>query len=160
MSNPLVRRQPDLRFPLVGTFVKRIIIKPYKAKSIAKAIKLGKYDYHHDDIDIVKIFADDEVGLTKEVGVDLFQYDQNWSYKGMLIWAKENGNKKQILLKHILGIGIHFSGMGYIVETGTVRRGCALGIGDFWGQNALCLHPVNGGWVRTVMVGFLSEPGR
>jgi len=36
----IVRQQPAAPPPLVGTLVKKIVVKPYQAKSIAEAIKL------------------------------------------------------------------------------------------------------------------------
>lgn len=154
----IVRQQPPAKPSLVGTLVKKLVVKPYKAKSLAEAIKLGKYDGH--DGDIVTIFADDEVGLTEEVSVDLFQYDRNWTYDEVAVWAKENGGKKPILPKHIHGIGINLPDEqreAPIVETGSVRRGRVLYLRGRSDWRGLGCDTVEGRWPRVCLVGFLSE---
>lgn len=162
----LVARQQPAITPLVGTLVKKLVIKPYRAKSIAHAIKLGKYNNANSSSaklvikSITRIFADDDVCLTEKVIVDLFQYDRNWSYYEVMAWAKENGNKKPILPKHIFGISIQ--------HPKEQRKTPIVAIGSVWRSHMLylcgnsnwrCLNrcSVASGWNRYGLVGFLSE---
>lgn len=154
----IVRQQPTAPLPFFGTFVKKVVVPPYKAESIAKAIEFGRYD--GVDGDIVTIFADDEVGLTEEVGVDLFQFNRNWTYDEVAAWAKANGEKKPILPKHIHGIGIGLPGeqrLSSIMETGSVRDGLLLYLLGGSGWRCLGRGAVARRWRRGYLVGFLSE---
>ena len=75
---PVARQQTPAFLPLVGTFFKKLVIKPYKAKSIVWDIKFGEHDDVFDNP--AKLFGHDELDLTEEVSVDLFQYNRDWSY--------------------------------------------------------------------------------
>ncbi len=144
--------------PLVGTVVKTITLKPYNAKSVAEAIKLGKYD--GVDGDIVQLFADDEVGLTTAQKVILVQFDRNWTNTEVLAWAKENGDKKPILPKHIYAIGAQHpeeQRKRSIAGCGSVRDGSVLCLGGNSDWRRLRRGSVSVGWGQGCMVGFLSE---
>ncbi|GEM_PF-3191771 len=154
----IVRQQPPPKPPLVGTVVKTITLKPYNVKSVAEAIKLGKYD--GVDGDIAALFADDEVGLTKPQKVVFVEFDRNWTDAEVLAWAKENGDKKPLLPKHIYGIGIQYpeeQRKAPIVGLGSVRDGrvlCLIGRSDW---RILDRYSVSFDWLRLFLVGFLSE---
>jgi hypothetical protein len=154
----IVRQQPPANPPLVGTLIKKLVVKPYKAESLAKAIELGVYGGHDDDI--ITIFAGDEVGLTEEVSVDLFRFSREWTFDEVVDWAKNNGDRKPLLPKHIHGIGIQFPGEqreAPILEIGSVRRHrvlCLIGDSD-WRYLRCCT--VGGYWAPDFLVGFLSE---
>ncbi len=154
----VVRQQPPTKPPLIGTVVTTLTLKPYSAKSVAEAIKLGKYNGVDDDI--VTLFADDEVGLATAVNVTLVQFDRYSFANEVLDWAKANGDKKPILPKHIHAIGIQ--------HCEEQRKLPIVGLGSVRGGRVLCLFgnsvwrgllrvSVSVDWDRLCLFGFLSE---
>ena len=94
------------------------------------------------------------------VGVDRVRFDRDQYYDEILAWAKENGNKKPILPKHLFGIGIQHpeeQRNAPIVAFGSVQRGyalCLLGSSDW---RSLRRSAVQSDWGRVCLFGFLSE---
>lgn len=154
---PVAQQRPASKPPLVGTVVKELRLDPYQAKSIAEAIKLGKYDYH--DSDIVQLFKSEEVGLFKPVYVNLVQFDRDPFYDEMVAWAKMNG-KKPILPKHLFAVGIQHpeeQRQAPIVALGSVRHGNVLYLYGPSDWRNLDRDTVQSRWIRNCLFGFLSE---
>lgn len=154
----IVRQQPAPKPPLVGNFVKTLQLNPYKVKSVKDAIKLGKYNSH--DGDIVQLFASDDVGLTEAVSVDLVRFDRDLFYDEMLAWAKENGDKKPIMPKHLYAIGIQHpeeQRKAPIVALGSVQHGSVLYLSGYSVWRNLNRNAIESGWNRDCLFGFLSE---
>ncbi len=111
----------------VCTVVKSLTLEPYRAKSIAHAIRLGKYDHVSDRIH--EDFAEDEMGLTQRTIVHLVKFKDPF-HDEILIWAAEN-QVVPIMPKHLLGIGIqhpdeYLQEWGTIAGLGSVRRASVL----------------------------------
>lgn len=153
------KSEPPSKPALVGTLVKTLVLKPYKAKSVADAIKLGKYD--GVDHGIAELFAEDGVGLGEETRIDLYQFNRDPEYsEEVLEWAKDNGNKKPILPPHIYGIGIQHpedQRRNPIVELGSVRSGEVLCLYGGSGWRSLDRGSFRLGWGRFYLFGFLGE---
>lgn len=148
---------PATPAPIVGTMVKTLHLMPYAAASVADAIALGRYNGVTEDI--VRLFVDDEVGLTAEVGVDLFQFDRSSSNEDLSAWAKANA-RQPILPKHVLAIGAQHPDEqrnAPIVALGSVRGGCVLYLYGGSGWRRLYRDTVKSGWHRDYLFGFLSE---
>ena len=153
----IISQIPSSLPPLVGTLINTLRLKPNKLKSVAEAIKLGEYNGH--DGEIVTLFADDEVRLTKAVRVDLIQYDHNPSYDEILIWAKANGERKPIFPKHIYATGIQHreeQRRAPIVGLGSVQRGNVLYLNGNSDWRNLNHNSVQSNWNRNCLFGFLS----
>ncbi|OGH88357.1 MAG: hypothetical protein A3J93_04875 [Candidatus Magasanikbacteria bacterium RIFOXYC2_FULL_42_28] len=143
--------------PLIGTVVRTLVLQPYKVSSVAEAIKIGKYDGTDDNI--VRQFANDEVGLAKPASVILVQFDRDPFREEMLAWGKENA-KPPILPKHLLAIGVQHPDEqrnAPIVELGSARDGSVLYLYGDSDWRGLYLDTVKGRWRRRFLFGFLSE---
>jgi len=150
----IARQQP----PLVGTIVKTLTLKPFRAESVADAIRQGRYNYVH--FKIVRLFTSNEVNITTEVKVDLVGFDRDWSNEDVSVWAKANGGKKPILPKHIYAIGIQHpeeQRHARIVGHGSVRAGNILCLRGDSGWRILDRYPVSYDWGRDCLVGFLHK---
>lgn len=154
----IVKQQPAPKPLLVGTVVKTLRLAPYQVKSLAEAIKLGKYSDHNSDIP--RLFAGDELGLTEAMNVDLVQFDRDPYYDEMIAWAKANGDKQPILPKHIHAIGIQHpeeQRNAPIVELGSVQDGHVLCLDGASGWRYLGLGMVGGRWSRFCLFGFVGS---
>jgi hypothetical protein len=143
--------------PLVGTIVKTVIVAPYQVKSIAEAVKLGKYDDHARNIP--ELFAEDEIGLTESSKVNFVCFNRNVETDEVLAWGEEN-KAKPILPKHAYGIGIQHPNEqcnAPIVALGSFRYGRVLVLYGDGGWRSLNCNTVRFRWPRGFLFGFVSK---
>lgn len=144
---------------LLGTEHKRLLLKPYQAASVAKAVAEGKY--HDRAVNISRLFSGGKVELSEPVTVKLVMFNRRAIYKEIMVWAEKH-QYKPIETKHILAIGIqypHEQYSTYIVALGTIRSGRVLYLGGFNDHRTLFHEATDGNyWDPSYQLfGFIGE---